>query len=177
MTHPLTRSRCLLFLFMLLLFSPVAAAQAGSPPDPAAAFDLNTVTRVTTTDDGTRTHLRLTGQGSATANASGIDLDLGVLTQADGDTTLTVTPKGDFKRRGKSRVFVGSATAVVESNGAATTFDRVRLVVKFRGKGERLRLIGVIRAKAGPGSDGGGPVPPALLNGKFRGQRIAVDPV
>jgi hypothetical protein len=49
-------------------------------------------------------------------------------------------------------------------------------VVKFRGKGHRLSLIGKFGGKAGAAADTDSQRPPAVLHGRFRGQRVAPEP-
>ena len=159
-----------------LLAGPAWAAQGKGNPLSDASFDLNSAARLATSDDDGRTHVRFAGEGTAEVNADGVSLALGVLTQTDGDRTLTITPDGEFKRLGRSRNFVGHGSAVVDLNGELTEFANVRIMVKLRGAGDRMRMIGKVRGKNGPHTDADNQTPPDILNAVFRGQRVADEP-
>ncbi len=163
---------------MCVLAGPAVAARGGRGPIDDASFDLKSGARLATTDsdNGERIHVRFEGEGQAEISTDGVSLTLGTLTQVDGGRTLTVTPDGDFTRRGRSRVFVGHGTATVDNDGVTTTFEDVRIVVKFRGRGNRLRLIGKFRGKNGPRAEEGLPSRPDVLHGRFRGQRVVAEP-
>lgn len=158
---------------------PVLAAPGRGNTIPSASFDLKSGARLATTDsdNGDRIHVRFTGEGSAEVGAGGVSIELGTLTQVNGDRTVTVTPTGDFRRRGRSRVFVGWGTATVDLDGVVTSFEKVRIMVKLRGHGDRLRLIGKFRGKNGPHTVDGHRAPPDILRGGFRGQRVVAQPV
>ena len=161
-----------------VLAVPAVAARGGARPIEDASFDLKSSARLATTnpENDERIHVRFAGEGQGEVSADGVSLTLGTLTQTDGDSTLTVTPDGDFNRRGRSRVFVGHGTATVDIDGVTTTFEDVRIIVKIRGRGDRLRLIGKFRGKNGPQVVDGVDVPPDVLHGRFRGQRVVVEP-
>jgi hypothetical protein len=159
-----------------LLAGPALAAQGKGNPLGDASFDLNTAARLATSDDDGRTHVRFVGDGTASVSADGVSLELGVFTQTDGDRTLTVTPDGEFKRLGRSRNFIGNGSAVVDLNGELTEFANVRIMVKLRGAGDRMRMIGKIRGKNGPHADTDSQTPPDILNAVFRGQRVVEEP-
>lgn len=168
---------------MVLVLTCLVAAPAWAQDDTQsreAAFDLRTGARVATTDadTGERAHARFKGEGGGTISSEGVSLELGVLTQVDGDSTLTITPNGDFERRGRSRVFIGTGSAVVDRDGEQIEFANVRIMVKLRGKGARLRMIGKVKGvNRIDDGDAVEPTPPDVLHGVFRGQRVAVDPV
>ncbi len=52
-----------------------------------------------------------------------------------------------------------------------------RSMVKLRGKGKHLRMIGKFRGKNGPHTADGHKAPPDILHGAFRGQRVRVEPI
>ena len=159
--------------------APVLASPSKGNTIPVASFELKSGARLATTDsdNGDRIHVRFAGEGSGEVSMDGVSIELDTLTQVDGDRTLTVTPVGEFKRRGRSRVFVGWGTATVELDDEVTSFERVRIMVKLRGRGDRLRMIGKFRGKNGPHTADGLKTPPDILHGVFRGQRVVVQPV
>lgn len=144
-----------------------------------ATFELRTGARFasTDTDSDERTHVRFKGEGGSTINSDGVSLGLGELTQVEGDSTLTITPNNDFQRRGRSRVFMGTGSAVVDNGGELTEFDNVRIMVKLRGKGARLRMIGKVKGvNRDDDVDADNAAPPDVLHGVFRGQRVESEP-
>ncbi|GAB4108013.1 MAG: hypothetical protein Kow00105_13410 [Phycisphaeraceae bacterium] len=153
-----------------LLAVPALAAE-GDRPERAKVFDVRTGAVITSPDgEGGRDHERFRGRGRAVIKADGAILELGVLQQRQGDGTLTVTPDGDLKRRGKSRVFVGKGTATAEVDGVTTTYP-VRIVVTLRGKGDRLRLAGKFVGRSGPTpATDVNVVPPSVLRGVIHGR-------
>lgn len=172
------RIQWLMVLVLLCLVAGTAWAEADKPAR-EAVFDLRTGARVATTDaqSGERTHARFRGEGDGAISSDGVSLSLGVLTQVQGDSTLTITPNGDFERRGRSRVFIGTGSAVVDRDGELTEFANVRIIVKLRGKGARLRMIGKVKGvNRIDGGDADEQTPPDVLHGVFRGQRVAVEP-
>ncbi len=162
---------------MFVVAGPAQAARRDRNALDTASFDLRSNAALATSDPdtGERLHVRFAGEGQAQASAGGVTLTLGTLTQVDGGRTLVVTPSGALVRRGRSRVFVGRGTATVDDNGAATTIEKVRIVVKFRGRGDRLRLIGKFHGKNGPLTEAGVEAPPVVLRGRFRGQRVVAE--
>ncbi len=162
-------------LALVCLVAGPAWAESSDKKSREAAFDLRTGARVASSDadSGERTHVRFKGEGAGKVSSDGVSLELGVLTQVEGDSTLTITPNGDFTRRGRSRVFMGTGSAVVDNNGELTEFDNVRIMVKLRGKGARLRMIGKVKGvnRAG-GGDADAQAPADVLHGVFRGQRV-----
>jgi len=166
-----------MLVLMGALALPALAGSNKGQPMPNAAFDLQTKGRLTTNvgEDNDRSHLRFAGEGSAEANADGVGLTLGEMTQVEGGRIVTVTPEGEFTRRGRSRVFVGMGSATVDDNGEVTTFTEVRIMVKLQGRGDRLRLTGKFRGKNGPQAHEGIDAPPEILRGVIRGQRVLED--
>ena len=167
-------------LMVLVLMCLVAGPAWAEDGDQAreAAFELRTGARVATTDadTGDRTHARFRGEGDGTFSSDGVSLELGVLTQVEGDSTLTITPNGDFERRGRSRVFIGTGSAVIDRDGEQIEFANVRIMVKLRGKGARLRMIGKVKGvNRIDDGDADAPTPADVLHGVFRGQRVAAE--
>jgi hypothetical protein len=158
-----------------LLAGPVVSTQAEGDSTRSTSFDLKTGARLATTDtgDGERVYTRFAGEGQAQLSADGLSMTLDTLTQRDGDGTVTVTLDGDLTRRGRYRVFVGHGSATVETDGVTTTFDDVRVVVRFRGQGKRLRMIGQFRGRSGPSADADTDSLPDVLQGRIRGQRVS----
>ena len=165
-------------LMMVCLMVAPASAAGKNKQLSEASFDLRSSARLATTDAGSgeRTRVRFAGEGSGAVSADGVSLELGVLTQVEGDRALTITPNGDFVRRGRSRVFMGTGSAVVDNDGELTEFSNVRIMVKLRGKGERLRLIGKVKGVNQATADDDTPLPADVLHGTFRGQRVENEP-
>jgi hypothetical protein len=161
-----------------VLAGPVLSAQGAEHPIDGAVFNLRSGAGIATfnPDSDQRIHARFAGKGKAKLSADGVRLALGPMTQVHGDRTLTVTPVGPLTRRGQSRVFVGHGMAQVGNAGEGLTFERVRIVIKLRGHGERLRMIGKFRGKNGPRVDEGLQGRPAVLYGRFHGQRVVPEP-
>ena len=163
---------------LCLMAAPIWAAGKGNPQR-EVNFDLRTGARLASSDadSGERTHVRFKGEGGSTINSDGVSLELGELTQVEGDSTLTITPNNDFKRRGRSRVFMGTGSAVVDNDGELTEFSNVRIMVKLRGKGARLRLIGKVKGvNRSDADDADAQTPPDVLHGVIRGQRVENEP-
>ena len=169
------RFRWLSVLAVCLLAMPVMA-QDGEASSGVPFKVKSGAVYARTADDGGRLRVRFKGEGEAEANRAAVSLALEALTQVDGDRVLTVTPDCDLERRGRGRVYFGTGTATVTGADGDVTFEKVNIVVRLRGKGARLRMIGKFRGIEAVEVDDADAVPPDVLRGVIRGHRVAPQP-